>query len=454
MPSEQTIIEQIAPETPQVQVKLCSHCHAVVLEPPRNRVEGQPLLCARCEEAPIQHHPHHRQICLDSFLPFPVAAAQEHNVLMEAPLGSRPQVDTIISTPLPATSFPNAQATDPPHSVDTAHATSALHCPSSSSHTPSRSPSRPSASLPDPHPKTPHHVSSHRSHPYPSQPNPHTQDNQDTSYRRFRPPGRPDPLLDITRLRVRSQNHHCLYPGAVFQGTQKSGRNSYDVSVTILVSGRAFASVVLHVLMRTLMQDVNLPYFLCGYLRIRGLTDDWPELTTYFDAEIIGSRHGFLTQKWGADENADMSHWNRFPAFKRVKGDMARPGLTISDRDRGVVFMRWKEKFLVPDHRVQDVNGASFAGMRTIPSDSDVSSLLQFSGFYYVCVDFNPSQNPASPTKSEFDMQSHIPVAEDCSMSPNKSKRSRKLSVPSYAPRMSAPTATMNGFYYHQNSEP
>ena len=48
----------------------------------------------------------------------------------------------------------------------------------------------------------------------------------------------PDPLVDITRLRVRSQGHHCLYPGAIFQGTQKSGRNSYDVSVTIVVSVR------------------------------------------------------------------------------------------------------------------------------------------------------------------------------------------------------------------------
>lgn len=46
----------------------------------------------------------------------------------------------------------------------------------------------------------------------------------------------PDPLIDITRLRVRSQGHHCLYPGAIFKGTQKSGRNSYDVSVTIVVS--------------------------------------------------------------------------------------------------------------------------------------------------------------------------------------------------------------------------
>ncbi|KAI0064569.1 hypothetical protein BV25DRAFT_261699 [Artomyces pyxidatus] len=50
-----------------------------------------------------------------------------------------------------------------------------------------------------------------------------------------RPAPTPDPFVDITRIRMRSQGHHCLYPGATFQGTQKSGRNSYDVTVTIVV---------------------------------------------------------------------------------------------------------------------------------------------------------------------------------------------------------------------------
>lgn len=102
-------------------------------------------------------------------------------------------------------------------------------------------------------------------------------------------------------------------------------------------------------------------------MRIRGLTDDWPELTTYFDAEIIGSRHGFLTQNWGANEQEDMVHWQRFPAFRHVKHELKKPHLTMNDRDRGAVFMRWKERFLVPDHRVQDINGASFAGQLLSP---------------------------------------------------------------------------------------
>ena len=176
----------------------------------------------------------------------------------------------------------------------------------------------------------------------------------------------PDPSTDITRLRVRAQRHHCLYPGATFQGTQKSGRNSYDVNVTIVVRSACVAY-----LSRTHgPKDVDFSSsFLCGYLRIRGLTDDWPELTTYFDAEIIGSRYGFLTQKWGANEQEDMVHWQRFPAFRHVKNELRRPHLTMPDRDRGAVFMRWKERFLVPDHRVQDINGASFAGMASsIPS--------------------------------------------------------------------------------------
>jgi glucose-induced degradation protein 4 len=60
-----------------------------------------------------------------------------------------------------------------------------------------------------------------------------------SSIRSSHPPAQysptPDPYVDITRIRIRSQGHHCLYPGATFQGTQKSGRNSYDVTVSIVV---------------------------------------------------------------------------------------------------------------------------------------------------------------------------------------------------------------------------
>lgn len=234
-----------------------------------------------------------------------------------------------------------------------------------------------------------------------------------------------DPLVDITRLRVRSQGHHCLYPGATFQGTQKSGRNSYDVNVTI----------------------VNVDFsssHLCGYLRIRGLTDDWPELTTYFDAEIIGSRYGFLTRNWGATEQEDMVHWARFPAFRHVRHDLKKPHLTMKDANRGAVFMRWKEKFLVPDHRVQDINGASFAG------------------FYYVCVDFNPQQsagNHGQPFASAEALQGHDqavakPEMESRARRASSSHGGRRIGRSVSRGHSSPPVATMSGFYFHQNSEP
>ncbi|KAF7968084.1 hypothetical protein HWV62_32029 [Athelia sp. TMB] len=149
------------------------------------------------------------------------------------------------------------------------------------------------------------------------------------------------------------------------------------------------------------------------------------------------TRYGFLTQNWGANEAEDMVHWQRFNAFKHVKNELKKPHLTMADRDRGAVFMRWKERFLVPDHRVQDINGASFAG------------------FYYVCVDFNPTgsvrgANPSSPEADACPLPSlsspgraeNIHLPRDASV-----KRS-----PSTGP--ANPVPTMSGFYFHKNSEP
>ncbi|GAC96794.1 hypothetical protein PHSY_004378 [Pseudozyma hubeiensis SY62] len=167
-------------------------------------------------------------------------------------------------------------------------------------------------------------------------------------------PYKPDPLAELSRLRNPPRGRGCLYPGATFNGTQKSGRNSYDVTV------------------RVVNVDLEASH-LCGYLNIRGLTEDWPELTTYFDAEIIGDRYGFVTGKWGATEADDLKHWARFAPFRPLRSALSKPGLRFNHMNKPFVFMRWKEKFLVPDHRVRDINGASFAG------------------FYYVCVELGES---------------------------------------------------------------
>ncbi|CAO1624840.1 unnamed protein product [Jaminaea pallidilutea] len=171
-------------------------------------------------------------------------------------------------------------------------------------------------------------------------------------------PLRPDPMADISRLRAPSRGRGCLTPGGLFRGTQKSGRLSYDVTVEIL--------------------NVDLPNsHLDGYLNIRGLTEDWPEMTTFFTAEIIGQEHGFSTGKWGATDADDMKHWSRFAPFKGLhkeliskQHDTTASTARFNHMNKPFIFMRWKERFLVPDWRVRDIHGASFAG------------------FYYVCAEF------------------------------------------------------------------
>ncbi|KAF4585434.1 vesicle-mediated transporter Vid24 [Ophiocordyceps camponoti-floridani] len=151
-----------------------------------------------------------------------------------------------------------------------------------------------------------------------------------------------------------------LRPGSRFHGTQQSERQVYDVQVEIK-----------HVDMRE--------SFLCGYLRIQGLTEDHPTLTTYFEGEIIGSKYGFITEHddWGASLKTDMNHWGKFNAFRPFQKLVRKGTCIIGDiAQRDNIFMRWKEHFLVPDHRVRTITGASFEG------------------FYYIC--FNQLEGDVS----------------------------------------------------------
>ncbi|KAG6833710.1 hypothetical protein H0H87_002908, partial [Tephrocybe sp. NHM501043] len=235
----------------------------------------------------------------------------------------------------------------------------------------------------------------------------------------------PSPLTDITRLRVRSNGSDCLYPGAIFRGIQKSGRNNYEVDVTIV--------------------DVNFSSsYLCGYLRIRGLTDDHPDLTTYFDAEIIGTRYGFLTRNWGATEQEDLVHWARFPAFHDIKDELKRPHMKLADRDRSIVFMRWKERFLVPDHRVSEINGASFADFNP-PPPRRASTARSASQQLPVTPEVEMASSDSTP-KSEAPRQPRPSSVE----STTHRAAERLSSLASRSP----PAAKMTGFYFHRNSEP
>ncbi len=103
---------------------------------------------------------------------------------------------------------------------------------------------------------------------------------------------------------------------------------------------------------------------------VLGLTEDHPTLTTYFEGEIIGTRYSFFTQHddWGANSKVDLSHWSKFDAFRPYQKQAKKGSVVIPDvAQKEHIFMRWKEHFLVPDHRVRTIHGASFEG------------------FYYIC---------------------------------------------------------------------
>ncbi|KAG6000597.1 hypothetical protein E4U21_005288 [Claviceps maximensis] len=157
---------------------------------------------------------------------------------------------------------------------------------------------------------------------------------------------------DYSSIRVTpSAPSSYLRPGSRFYGTQQSERQVYEVQVEL--------------------KNVNMAEsFLCGYLRIQGLTEDHPTLTTYFEGEIIGSKYSFFTkhEDWGANTKVDLSHWAKFGAFRPFQKHARKGLITIPDVTQNEhIFMRWKEHFLVPDHRVRTITGASFEG------------------FYYIC---------------------------------------------------------------------
>ncbi|PVF99125.1 hypothetical protein CPB86DRAFT_703904, partial [Serendipita vermifera] len=165
-----------------------------------------------------------------------------------------------------------------------------------------------------------------------------------------------DPVNLLTQVRMPSRGYDCIYPGALFEGMQTNKMKDHRVSVRIT--------------------DVNFAQStLSGFLTIHDLTPQHPEITTYFDGQIIGQQYGFRTNEWGANEQIDTAHWSKFPSYHHIHAsELVKSKQTFKQSsttlDRGFVFMRWKERFLVPDHKVRSINGASY------------------DGFYYICVEF------------------------------------------------------------------
>lgn len=189
-----------------------------------------------------------------------------------------------------------------------------------------------------------------------------------------------------------STQTNFLRPRMEFSGYQISGYKKYQIEVSLKTVDlpRSGAS--------------SLTPHLTGFLTIRGLTNQHPEITTYFEAFAVTHRDlGFLSSSWAdgsemdfyrASDQTDLEHWLNFPAFKRLflesdAQDGSRP--TVNDVIEGkckfgdyleqrYIFMRWKEKFLVPDAMIDGVAGASYDGFYYIVHDQ-VTGNIQ--GFYY-----------------------------------------------------------------------
>lgn len=182
-----------------------------------------------------------------------------------------------------------------------------------------------------------------------------------------------------------------LRPRMGFSGYQISGYKKYQIEVEL----------------KTVDLPLNgcssLSPHLTGFLTICGLTSQHPEITTYFEGYAVTHKElGFLSSSWSedslmssykADDQTDLEHWLNFPAFKQLflpeESGQGHP--TLNDVIEGncefddyleqrFIFMRWKEKFLVPDALVDGIAGASYDGFYYIVHDQ-VTGNIQ--GFYY-----------------------------------------------------------------------
>ena len=71
---------------------------------------------------------------------------------------------------------------------------------------------------------------------------------------------------------------------------------------------------------------------MCGYLKIKGLTEEYPTLTTFFDGEIISKKYPFLTRKWEADEDVDKKHWVRIIYLVTISTQKNKNKETLDNR--------------------------------------------------------------------------------------------------------------------------
>ncbi|KAL3233795.1 Vacuolar import and degradation protein 24 [Nakaseomyces bracarensis] len=219
---------------------------------------------------------------------------------------------------------------------------------------------------------------------------------------------RPNPGHNVMKPTTAQTNF--LRPRLEFSGYQLSGYKRYQVNVSLKTVNLPTAQ----------SNNTTTSPHITGYLTIRGLTSQHPEITTFFEAYAVDHKEiGFLSSQWPeennfesykTDDQTDLEHWLNFPSFREMFiaqnkedvrneeeysykkkrqsiGTLAEMFMEnqkqSTDRDYlndRFIFMRWKEKFLVPDAFIENVDGASYDGFYYVVHDQLTGNLQ---GFYY-----------------------------------------------------------------------
>ncbi|EDO17008.1 hypothetical protein Kpol_1065p23 [Vanderwaltozyma polyspora DSM 70294] len=216
------------------------------------------------------------------------------------------------------------------------------------------------------------------------------------------------PIESIDDFSINQTNF--LTSGYTFNGYQISGYKKYQVTVTLNTVN--LPSVSNPNSGNTLLQP-----HITGLLSIKGLTNQYPEISTFFEAYVVtsnscttdklDSNFGFLSSSWSthesldpfkADDQTDIEHWSNFSSFHQLfPGNKKQPSSSKSNDAQSMIdgtalltpenyinqryiFMRWKEKFLVPYELNNSIEGASFDGYYYIVHDQLTGS---FKGYYY-----------------------------------------------------------------------
>ncbi|SCU86033.1 LADA_0D11804g1_1 [Lachancea dasiensis] len=183
--------------------------------------------------------------------------------------------------------------------------------------------------------------------------------------------------------RPRACSTSFLRPRMEFTGFQTSGYKKNHVNVvlkTVSLPGHGSS-------------NPGVPH-ITGFFSIYGLTAHQPEITTFFEGFAVTENLGFLSSSvpahladLTATDGIDLEHWLSFPAFKEMCSQNGVLSAVVDGAHRHsdylhqrFIFMRWKERFLVPDAELGSVEGASYEGYYYIVHDQFTGNIL---GFYY-----------------------------------------------------------------------